>query len=115
VNGRRRGVDTSVDARITVHCSLLTAHCSLRQVCNAGNVRVTIDPPNALFRRAKAVAALRGSSIRDLIVRAVEREVAKTSGVVERQTVQPVRVPLIHLKRGRKLDLTAFDFDDLLA
>jgi len=78
-------------------------------------MRVTIDLPNAFFRRAKAVAALRGSSIKDLIVRAVEREVEKNSGVLERQAEQPVRVPLIHLKRGRKLDLTGFDFDDLLA
>ncbi len=113
MNGRRRGVD--MDARITTHCSLLTAHCSLRQVCDAGNMRVTIDLPDALFRRAKAVAALRGSSVKDLIVRAVEREVAKNSGVLERQAVQPVRVPLIHLRRGRKLDLAGLDFDDLLA
>jgi hypothetical protein len=78
-------------------------------------MRTTIELPDALFRRTKALAALRGSSMKDLIVRALEREVTRGSGVLERQaTVKPVRVPLLHLGRGRKLDLTGFDFDDLL-
>jgi hypothetical protein len=72
-------------------------------------VRTTIDLPDALFRKTKAVAALRGSSMKDLIVRAVEREVTQGQGVAK-----PTRVPLIHLGRGRKLDLTGFDLDDLL-
>jgi hypothetical protein len=72
-------------------------------------VRTTIDLPDALFRKTKAVAALRGSSMKDLIVRAVEREVTQGQGVAK-----PARVPLIHLGRGRKLDLTGFDLDDLL-
>jgi hypothetical protein len=67
------------------------------------------------FRRTKALAALRGSSMKDLIVRAVEREVTKGSGSLKRQAAaKPVKVPLLHLGRGRKLDLTGFDFDDLL-
>ncbi len=77
-------------------------------------MRTTIDLPDALFRRTKAVAALRGSSMKDLIVRAVEREVTRDSSVQEGQVAKPVRLPLIHLGRGRKLDLTEFDFDDLL-
>ena len=77
-------------------------------------MRITIDLPDALFRRTKAVAALSGSSMKDLIVRAVEREVTKDSGVLERHVAKSVKVPLIHLGRGRKLDLTGFDFDDLL-
>jgi hypothetical protein len=77
-------------------------------------MRTTIDLPDALFRRTKAVAALRGSSMKDLIVRAVEREVTRNSGVQERQVAKPVGLPLIHLGRGRKLDLSGFDFDDLL-
>ena len=52
--------------------------------------------------------------MKDLIVRAVEREVTKDSGVLERHVAKSVKVPLIHLGRGRKLDLTEFDFDDLL-
>ena len=78
-------------------------------------MRTTIDLPDALFRKTKATAAMRGSSMKDLIVRAVEREVTKESGVLERQVAKPVRVPLIHLGRGRKLDLTKFDLDDLIS
>jgi hypothetical protein len=69
-------------------------------------MRITIDLPDVLFRRTKAVAARRGWSMKDLIIRAVEREVMKGHG--------GMGVPLIHLGRGRKLDLTEFDFDDLL-
>ena len=77
-------------------------------------MRTTVDLPDTLFRRTRAIAALRGSSMKDLIVRAIERQVAKGSGVLEKQVAKPVRVPLIQLGRGRKLDLTGFDFDDLL-
>ena len=38
-------------------------------------VRITIDLPDALHRKTKAVAALRGSSMKDVIVQAVERAV----------------------------------------
>jgi hypothetical protein len=35
----------------------------------------TVDLPDPLFRRAKAIAALRGSALKDLIVQAAEKEV----------------------------------------
>jgi hypothetical protein len=66
--------------------------------------------PDALFRKTKAVAALRGSSMKDLIVRAVEREVTQPMPVKRKR----VKLPLIHLSPGKKLDLTGFDFDELL-
>jgi hypothetical protein len=78
-------------------------------------MRTTIDLPDALFRRTKATAALRGSSMKDLIVRAIEREVTQGTGRLAGQAAaKPVRLPLIHLRRGQKLDLTGFDLDDLL-
>lgn len=76
-------------------------------------MRTTIDLPDVLFRRTKAAAALRGSSMKDLIVLAIEREVTQ-GGRAGQAVAKPVRVPLIHLRRGRKLDLTGFDLDDLL-
>ena len=76
-------------------------------------MRTTIDLPDVLFRRTKAAAALRGSSMKDLIVLAIEREVTQ-GGMAGQAVAKPVRVPLIHLRRGRKLDLTGFDLDDLL-
>ena len=72
-------------------------------------MRTTIDMPDTLFRKTKAVAALRGSSMKDLIVRAIEREVTQPMAKPKR-----VKLPLIHLSPGKKLDLTGFDVDELL-
>lgn len=67
--------------------------------------------PDALYRRTKAVAALRGSSLKDLIVQAVEREV---SGPKSSPKSRPVKLPLIRPSHGKELNLTNFDFDELL-
>ena len=74
-------------------------------------MRTTVDLPDSLFRKTKAVAALRGSSMKDLIIHAVEREV--TGGAVSSKRKR-VKLPLIQSPSGRKVDLSGFDFDDLL-
>ena len=74
-------------------------------------MRTTIDMPDALFRKTKAVAALRGSSMKELIIQAVERELANASPPAKRKRV---KLPLVQVWTGRKLDLTGFDFDELL-
>ena len=75
-------------------------------------MRTTVDLPDPLFRRTKAVAALRGSSMKDLIVRAIEREVAGAAAAPPKR--KRVKLPIISSWKGRKLDLTGFDFDELL-
>jgi hypothetical protein len=80
-------------------------------LCEYVFMRTTIEIPDTLFRKTKAVAALRGSTMKDLVVRALEREIA---GNCSRKNTSGVKLP-IHLKSGRKLDLSNFDFDDLLA
>jgi hypothetical protein len=75
-------------------------------------MRTMIDMPDALFRKTKALAALRGSSLKDLIVRAVEREVNAPNP--PESAPRRRKLPLVHLRGGRKLDLNSFDFDDLL-
>ncbi len=45
--------------------------------------------------------------MKELVIRAIEREVGSQEA--------RVKLPLIHLKSGRKLELREFDFDDLLA
>jgi hypothetical protein len=87
----------------------LCFYATLKKVC----MRTTIDLPDALFRRTKALAAARGVTLKQLIINAVEREItpAGTAPVGKQRT----RLPLIHLEPGRVLDLTDFDFDDLLA
>lgn len=71
-------------------------------------MRTTIDMPDALYRKT----ALRGSSVKDLIVRAVEREVSEVAAPKSKRT--PLKLPLIRSWKGPKLDLTGFDFDELL-
>ena len=75
-------------------------------------MRTTIDLPDTLFRKTKATAALRNSSMKDLIVRAIEREVNEPSAPASAR--KRVKLPLIKGTTGRKLDLSDFDFDDLL-
>jgi hypothetical protein len=75
-------------------------------------MRTTIEIPDALFRRTKSLAAARGITLKQLIVTAVEREVEPvrpTAGKKRRP------LPVIHLEPGRTLDLTTFNFDDLLS
>ncbi len=76
-------------------------------------MRTTIDMPDALYRRTKAVAALRGSSLKDLIVQAVEREVS-ASKPSPKPKAKRACLPLMKSWKGPKLDLTNFDFDELL-
>jgi hypothetical protein len=75
-------------------------------------MRTTIDMPDALFRRTKAVAAARGVTLKQMIVNAVEHEINQPRPAGRRRVP---KLPLIHLEPGRTLDLTDFDFDDLLA
>jgi hypothetical protein len=75
-------------------------------------MRTTVDLPDSLFRKTKAVAALRGSSMKDLIVQALDREVTGRAATEPKR--RRVKLPLIQSPGGRKVDLTNFDFDDLL-
>ena len=78
-------------------------------------MRTTIDLPDHLFRRTKVLAAARGMSMKDLVVHAIECEViAERSGAAV-PIPRRAKFPLIHLRSGRKLDLSRFNFDDLLA
>jgi hypothetical protein len=73
-------------------------------------MRTTIDMPDALFRKTKAVAALRGSSLKELIIHAVENEVKRSAPPQTKR----IELPIIKSWKGPKLDLSDFDFDDLL-
>ena len=75
-------------------------------------MRMTIDLPDALHRKAKRVAARRDSSLKDLVIHAVKCELSV--GAPAKNQRKGVNLPLIRTSGGRKLDLTNFDFDDLL-
>jgi hypothetical protein len=74
-------------------------------------MRTTIDLPDALLRRVKATAAMRGVSMKSLIVSILERE---TEPEAPPKPAKKRPFPIIHLKHMKKLDLTGFNFDDLL-
>ncbi len=68
-----------------------------------------IDIPDDLFRRTKSFAASQGISLKQLVIRAVEREIN-----LARPDRRRYPLPLIHLEPGHTLDMTNYDFDDLL-
>jgi hypothetical protein len=77
-------------------------------------MRTTIDMPDALYRKTKALAALQGSSMKELIVEAVEQKVTgRRESEPKRKRARP-NLPIIKSWKGPKLDLSNFDFDDLL-
>jgi hypothetical protein len=73
-------------------------------------MRITIDMPDDLYRRTKAVAALRGVKMKDVIIKALEQEITSTKATPQKR----VKLPLIKNWKGPKLDLSNFDFDELL-
>ena len=77
-------------------------------------MRTTIDLPEPLYRKTKALAALQGTSMKAFILRALEREIAPSEPVKRRKRKFVLPEP-IHLKGGGTLDLSNFNFDDLLA
>ena len=72
-------------------------------------MRTTIDIPDPLYRELKAKAARQGLSVKEMILKGVEKEMGDT--VTKRGRV---RLPLIRGKETRKLDLTDVPIDDIL-
>ena len=72
-------------------------------------MRTTIDIPDPLYRELKAKAARQGLSVKEMILKGVEKEMGDT--VTKRGGV---RLPLIRAKETRKLDLTNVQIDDIL-
>ena len=81
-------------------------------LCKDVFTSTTVDLPEALFRRTKATAALRGFTMKQLIVQALEKELV---GQTVAKKGKRVTLPLIRIPKGKKLNLDGFDFDDLLA
>jgi hypothetical protein len=76
-------------------------------------MRTTVELPESVYRRTEQAALARGLSVDELISDALEREL----GAELRSPRTPKRVdfPMIHSKNPGTLDLTGFNFDDLLA
>jgi len=72
-------------------------------------MRTTIDLPDAVFRELKVVAARRGTSLKDVVRKAVEEEIAKA----ERTAGRRQKFPLLASREPGTLDLTNAEIDDL--
>lgn len=76
-------------------------------------MRTTIELPDSVYRQSAQIAHLKGYSVEELIVRTLERAL-EAEPSAPRQ-LKPVTFPLISSSQPGTLDLTDFDFDDLLA
>jgi len=76
-------------------------------------MRATVELPESVYRRTEQAARARGLTVDELISGALERELGEESLVP--QTSKYVTLPLIHSQNPGTLDLSNFDFDDLLA
>ncbi len=76
-------------------------------------METTVNLPDALFERSATVAASRGTTVEQLIVQTIAKEV----GVCHSNSAGngEVELPVLSSKRPGTLDLSNFDFDDLLA
>ena len=72
-------------------------------------MRTTIDIPDSIYRELKAQAARQGRTVKEIILRGVEKEM---QGAVSKK--KRVRLPLIRGKETRKLNLTNAQIDDVL-
>jgi hypothetical protein len=74
-------------------------------------VRTTVDIPDPTYRSLKARAALRGCSVRELILRGVEAEL---NGQRREEPKGRVALPLIKSKRPGWLRLNNQTIDEIL-
>lgn len=76
-------------------------------------MQTTIQLPDEVYREGERIARAEGFTLEQLIVRTLEREFLPEK--VASPTSSRVILPLIHSKEPGTLDLSNFDFDDLLA
>jgi hypothetical protein len=63
-------------------------------------MRTTVDIPDVTYRRLKASAAEQGCSVKELILRGVEKQLGA------RQASNRIRLPIVRSKRPGTLNLT---------
>lgn len=80
-------------------------------------MQTTVNLPDSLYRKSEALAASRGATVEQFIVEAVKKEVQGNLGsdVSAAFGDREVELPVIRSRRPGTLDLSNFDFDDLLA
>lgn len=74
-------------------------------------MRTTVDLPDPLFRELKATAARRGTSLKNLIRGALEKELHRT----DRSPGRRLKFPLLPSRRPGVLNPTNADIEKFLA
>ena len=75
-------------------------------------MRTTLDLPDATFRQLKSLAARRGTTLKQVLRSAVEREIVAANAKPARRRIA---VPVLKSKQPGTLNLTKAEIDDLLA
>ena len=80
-------------------------------------MQTTVNLPDSLYEKSEALAAARGATVEQFIVEAVKKEVQGdlVSGPRSCFGDREIDLPVIRSSRPGALDLSNFDFDDLLA
>ena len=80
-------------------------------------MQTTLNLPDFLYEKSAALAASRGATVEEFIVAALTKEVQGNlgSGAAGIYGDREVELPVIRSNRRATLDLSRFDFDDLLA
>jgi hypothetical protein len=80
-------------------------------------MQTTVNLPDSLYQKSEQLAASRGATVEQFIVEAVKKEVQGNlgSGASGAYGDREVELPVIRSRRPGTLDLSQFDFDDLLA
>jgi hypothetical protein len=79
-------------------------------------MRTTVNLPDSLYQQSETLAASRGSTVEELIVEAVAKEVRSSiePEVPGMDAKRKIELPIIHSRQPGTLDLSDFNFDDLL-
>jgi hypothetical protein len=75
-------------------------------------MRTTLDLPDATFRQLKSLAARRGTTLKQVLRSAVEKEIVTATAKPLRRRI---KVPVLKSKQPGSLNLTNAEIDDLLA
>jgi hypothetical protein len=75
-------------------------------------MRTTIDIPEAIFRRAKALAAIEGKSLKTFVLEAITRELRERTDQKGRS--RRVKIPLVRSKRPGSLYITGDTISEAL-
>jgi hypothetical protein len=77
-------------------------------------MQTTVNLPDSLYERSVALAAAQGATVEQVIVEALSRTLSDCE-MLSQTGEDRTQLPVIRSRRPGTLDLTHFNFDELLA